>query len=62
MSASSHNSVNITLTIRMKGQEIRLIALSPVFVGIKDLGAGDVLVVDQGTPGLLALLIRATHD
>ena len=46
----------------MKGQEIRLIALSPVFVGVKDLGAGDVLVVDQGTPGLLALLKRATHD
>jgi len=46
----------------MKGQEIRLIALSPVFVGIKDLSAGDVLVVDQGTPGLLALLKRATHD
>jgi len=46
----------------MECQEIRLIALSPVFVGIKDLGAGDVLVVDQGTPGLLALLIRATHD
>ena len=47
--------------LRMLSQSVWLSSSCPVFGVDKDLIAGDVLVVHQGAPRLLALLKGAAH-